>query len=123
MTPGVFAKEPHMKFSHSTRTAMLGAMLGVGCVLAQTAPKVTDTAPPPAEARESTGAVVLENSLVRAQRENQFQNSAAQTGVATVGRGATRAMTRAQTQAALAQAREAEALELYRRGAGSLTPK
>ena len=106
------------------RAASFAAVLGAGSALAQTAaPVVTDVAPPPAEERSSTGAIVLENSLVRAQRDNAFQRSSSQTGVATVGRGVLRATMKAKAQADLAQAREAEAVNLHNRGAGSLTDK
>lgn len=112
-----------MKYPYLMQGAALAAVLGAGGVLAQTAPTMTDVAPPPAEDRSSTGAIILENSLVRAQRENAFQRSAAQTGVTSVGRGVLRATMKAQAQAELAQAREAEAARLHDRGAGSLTPK
>jgi hypothetical protein len=59
---------------------------------------------------------------VPAQRK-AFAESAARTGVVSVGRGVMRATTRAETQAELASAREAEAAEFYRRGAGALTEK
>lgn len=96
-----------MKYPHITRIAALAAVLGTGGVLAQTQspPVMTDVAPLPAEERSSTGAIVLENSLVRAQRDNAFQRSASQTGVATVGRGVLRATLKAQAEADLAQAR------------------
>lgn len=106
--------------------AAVAAALGAGSVLAQTTTPVTapavmsDVALPPAEERASTGAVVLENSLVRAQRENAFERSAARNGVASVGRGVIRATLRAQTQADLAQAKLSESINLQDRGAGSL---
>jgi hypothetical protein len=113
-----------MRYALSIRTAAVGAALAAGCALAQTpAPAVTDVGPPPAEERGSTGAVVLQNSLVRAQREDAFQKSSTQTGVGSVGRGVLRATMKAQAQADLAHAREAEAADLYNRGAGALTPK
>ena len=103
------------------RTALLGGLLGTGSVLAQsTPPVVTDAAPPPAEDRSSPGAIVLDNSLVRAQREQAFERSAERNGLASVGRGSVRAAMRAQTKADLAQARREEMLELKDRGAGSL---
>jgi hypothetical protein len=133
-----FREGAFMKYPSSMRTAVMAATLGAGCVLAQTttpapaptpvpteptAPVVSDVGPRPAEDRSSTGAIVLENSLVRAQRENAFQRSSSQTGVATVGRGAVRAITKAQTENDLAKARQDEALDLYQRGAGSLIEK
>lgn len=122
-----------MNYPNLMRTAALAAALGAGCVLAQTTPPVptapveppvlSDVGPRPAEDRSSAGAIVLEDSLVRAQRENAFQRSSERTGVSSVARGAVRATMKAQTQAELAQAREAEALDLRLRGASSLTEK
>jgi hypothetical protein len=117
------AKEQPMKYPNLMRTAALVAAVGTGTVFAQTAPVVTDVGPLPAEERSSTGAIVLENSLVRAQRENAFQRSGSQTGVTSVGRGVLRATMKAQAQADLARAREAEAAKLQDRGAGSLIEK
>jgi hypothetical protein len=103
--------------------ALAIALLGAVAANAQTsASRITDVGPPPAEERASTGAVVLEKSPVPAQRK-AFAESAARTGVVSVGRGVMRATTRAETQAELASAREAEAAEFYRRGAGALTEK
>ena len=121
-----------MNYRHTLCAALLAALLGAGGAVAQTAtppaarstaPVATDAGPPPAEERTSTGAIVLQNSLVRAQRDNAFGQSAARTGVATVGRGTTRVMSNAQLPSELARAREAEAQELHERGAGSLTVK
>ena len=112
-----------MKSPYLLRCAALVTALGTGGVLAQSAPVVTDVGPPPAEERSSTGAIVLDKSLERAQRDNAFERSAARSGVASVGRGAVRATMRAQTEADLAQARQDEARELRGRGAGSLTEK
>ncbi len=122
-----------MKHPNLLRTAALAATLATGGVPAQTATDtapaptpgaaavVTDVAPPPAEDRASPGAVVLDNSLVRAQRERGFERSAARNGLASVGRGVLRATRRERTEADLAQARQNEKLELRGRGAGSLT--
>jgi hypothetical protein len=117
------AKEQPMKYPKLMCTAAFVAVMGPGAVLAQTAPVVTDVGPPPAEDRSSTGAIVLENSLVRAQRENAFQRSGAQTGVTSVGRGVLRATMKAQRDADLAKARDAETVNLQDRGAGSLIEK
>jgi hypothetical protein len=113
------------------QAAVLAAMLGAGVAVAQTAQPVpaqpgmpagvvTDIGPAPAEERNSTGAIVLENSLVRAQRENGFARASAHTGVASVGRGVLRATMKAQKQAETAQAREDDAVDFYRHGAGAL---
>ena len=103
--------------------ALAIALLGAAAAGAQTsAAPLTDVGPPPAEERASTGAVVLEKSPVPAQRK-AFAEAAARTGVVSVGRGVMRSATRAQTQAELASAREAEAADFYRRGAGALTEK
>ena len=121
-----------MNYRDAMCAGLLAALLGVGGAVAQTATSpatspggqvVTDVGPPPAEERTSTGAIVLQNSLVRAQRDNAFGQSAARTGVATVGRGTTRVLNNAQLSSELARAREAEAQELHDRGAGSLTVK
>lgn len=114
-----------MKYAHLMRTAICTVTLGAGCALAQTsAPVVTDfvrTAPPvvsdvaplPAEERSSTGAIVLENSMVRAQRENAFQRAASRNGVTSVGQRLLRARMDAQPQGELAQARDPRPIELY----------
>ena len=121
-----------MNHSHIMCAGLLAALLGASGAVAQTAtppaapstaPVATDAGPPPAEERTSTGAIVLQNSLVRAQRENAFGQDAARTGLATVGRGTTRIMNNAQLPSELARAREAEARELHERGAGSITVK
>jgi hypothetical protein len=111
-----------MRYAYLMRTAVAAATLGAGCVLAQTAPVLTDVGPPPAEERNSTGAIVLEDSLVRAQRENAFQRSASRTGVATVGRGILRATMEAQREADLAQARGSRAPEVFDRSLRNHTP-
>ena len=101
--------------------ALAAALLGAAVATAQTTPApVTDVGPPPAEERASTGAVVLEKSPVQAQKK-AFAESAARTGVGSVGRGVMRATTRAQLRAELASARAAEAADLQQRGAGALT--
>jgi hypothetical protein len=129
-----------MNYAILIRGAALVAALGAGSVLAQTkpadasttpptateigpAPVMTDVGPAPAQERSSLGAIVLENSLVRAQRQNAFERASSRTGVASVGRGVLRATAKAQREADLAQAREDQAMELYRRGAGAQTVK
>jgi hypothetical protein len=58
-------------------TLLVAALAGGGAALAQVAPKVlTDAAPLPAEDRSSTGAVVLMDQPVLAQREAMEQNMA-----------------------------------------------
>jgi hypothetical protein len=122
-----------MNYPNLFRIAALLATLGGGGVLAQTAPSqtaphatppvVSDVGPRPAEDRSSMGAVVLENSLVRAQRDNAFERAGSRTGVTSVGQGVLRATMRAQTEADLAQMRLNEALDLHGRGAASLNEK
>lgn len=113
------------------RAALVAAVLGGGTVLAQTVPApgpaatsvnpvVSDVGPRPAEDRSSVGAVVLENSMVRAQREHAFERSANRTGVASIGRGVLRATMQKQTEADLAALRLNEALEFQGRGAATL---
>jgi hypothetical protein len=122
-----------MKYPIAMQAAVLAAVLGAGSALAQTVPAepapatpgkpgavVTDVGPAPAEERSSTCAIVLDNSLVRAQRENGFARASAHTGVASIGRGVLRATVKAQKQAETAQARQDDAADFYRHGAGTL---
>lgn len=120
-----------MKHPILLRAALVVATLGAGSVLAQTVPSpspvatsarpvVSDVGPRPAEDRSSVGAVVLENSMVRAQREHAFEQAASRTGVATIGRGVLRATRQKQTEADLAALRLNEAIEFRGRGAASL---
>src|SRR5687768_5086828 len=122
-----------MKYPNLMHTAALAAVLAAGGAAAQTStqttapsvvdapPVVSDVGPAPAQERNSIGAIVLEDSMVRAQRDRSFEKSSARTGVGSVGRHAVRSTMREQTKAELARAREAEALEMYRRGAASQT--
>jgi Trp operon repressor len=112
--------------------AVSAATLTCGAAMAQTTPSniqgapspvVTDVGPAPAQERNSVGAVVLEDSMVLAQRRAAFERSSLNTGVASVGRGVIRKSMKEQTRSELAQAREDAAVEFYQRGAGSLTPK
>jgi hypothetical protein len=111
------------------------ALLGAGGAVAQSAPAaadpvappavISDVGPPPAHERNSLGAIVLENSPVRAQRDRDFDASASRTGAKSksVGKKVKRATSRARTEAELEQAREDEAVKLYEGGAGAITPK
>ena len=116
-----------MKYAYLMRTAVCAATLGAGCVLAQTSesavtdfvptppPVVSDAAPLPAEDRDSTGAIVLQNSMVRAQRDVASQRAGSRNGLASVGRRAVRAMD-VQPQGELAQSREPRPIDLYQPG-------
>lgn len=119
-----------MKYLPSMRLALLVAALGPGVAFAQNSPApapthpspvVSDVGPPPAQERSSMGAIVLDESLVRAQRDRDFERTSERTGVASVGRGAIRETMKSRAKAELAQARAAEAAELYRRGAAGMT--
>jgi len=118
-----------MKYRALAQVAVLAAA-GTGATWAQGLPEagsrttqdspvVTDTAPSPAEDRGSSGAIVLEKSMVQAQRDNAFSQSAARTGVESVSRGATRITLRQRTLEDLAQARADREAEFQRRGAAS----
>lgn len=120
-----------MKHPILLRAALVAAALGAGSVLAQAVPSpspaptsaspvVSDVGPRPAEDRSSVGAVVLETSMVRAQREQAFERSANRTGVASIGRGVLRATRQKQTEADLAAVRLNEALDFHGRGAATL---
>jgi hypothetical protein len=112
--------------------AVSAATLTCGAAIAQTTPStiqggstpvLTDVGPAPAQERNSVGAVVLEDSMVLAQRRAAFERASLNTGVASVGRGVIRKTMKEQTRSELAQAREDAAVEFYQRGASSLTPK
>jgi|GEM_PF-2307359 len=124
-----------MKYQTCARlaAAALGAALAVG-VTAQTSPRepeqrvdsqpgtvMSDVAPLPAEDRSSTGAIVLHNSLVRAQRDNAFSASGERTGISSVARSATRVLTGRRAEADMADARDEGNEHLKRMGAGALT--
>jgi hypothetical protein len=120
-----------MKYSLILTMVSAGA-LASGAAIAQTTPStiqgaptpvVTDVGPAPAQERSSVGAVVLEDSMVLAQRRAAFERSSLNTGVASVGRGVIRKSMKEQTRSELAQAREQEAVEFYQKGAGALNPK
>jgi hypothetical protein len=129
-----FAKEHPMKYAFLMRTAIAAATLGAGCVLAQTdapvvndfartAPAVvSDVAPLPAEERDSTGAIVLQDSMVRAQRDQAFHRAASRNGVASVGQRVMRARMDVQPQGELAQARAPQPIELYQPDAARQIP-
>jgi hypothetical protein len=111
------------------QTAALLAAMAAGGVMAQSGekpaapelgqpPVVTDVGPVPAQERDSVGAVVLENSMVRAQR----QMSGPPAGPKRVS-DVTRDSDRTQTEVDLARQREAEKVDLYKKGAGGLIVK
>lgn len=108
-----------------TAALVLAAGLAAPVALAQNAPTaptpqvMTDVAPLPASDRNSIGAVVLEDSMVIAQREQRdaLQRAGERTGLASIGRNAIRATLREQTRSELAQARAQEAARLRDSGA------
>jgi membrane protein involved in colicin uptake len=103
--------------------ASLAAMAGTGAnAFAQTRPAVMiDTEPLPAEERDSLGAVVLETSMVRAQRD-AFAARYTPQRVGAVGRNADRTARAARAKEDLAQQREDAQIRLHEMGAGALTP-
>ena len=116
------------------RAAVLVAALGAASAFGQvpstsapgtpelgTAHPVTDVGPAPAEERDSIGAILLDTSPVRAQRE-AFRSRPAVLRPDMIGRGV-RTGARARVKDDVAQAREDEAISLYERGAGSITPR
>lgn len=121
-----------MKYPNILPLVALAAVLAAGPAAAQSSPPtaaegpavVTDVGPPPAQERDSMGAIVLEESPVRAQRDRDFeQGTAPKPRASKVGREILRSTTKAKARAELKQAREAEAVELYRRGAAGQIKK
>jgi hypothetical protein len=120
-----------MKYPNLMPMVALAAVLAAGPAAAQSSPPstgtpgvITDVGPAPAHERDSMGAIVLEESPVRAQRDRDFeQGPSPRARAATVGRNVLRATTKARTKADLQQSREAEAVELYRRGAAGQVKK
>jgi hypothetical protein len=115
-----------MNYPNLMRMAALATVLAAGGAAAQTtAPStieaptvVTDVGPAPAQERNSIGAIVLEESPVRAQRDRDFeQRPAPRARATTVGRNVLRSTKKAKARAELQESREAEAVEMYRRGA------
>ena len=117
------------------RPALAIALAAAGSAYAQSAdPSVTspsvittpsvmnDAMPLPAENRESLGAVVLENSMVRAQRD-AFAARHTSLSVANIGRSAARTQHKAQTRQDLQDQRDDESLRLREMGAGALRPQ
>ena len=104
------------------RLAVLAAAFGVGGAFAQNAvsPVMSDAAPLPANDRGSVGAVVLDKAPVRARRDRDFEQAAESPEAR---RGVLRATMRERTRIDLEQDRQDAAVDLERRGVGSMTPK
>lgn len=85
-----------------------GACAAAMAQSAPTPPVMTDTAPLPASDRNSIGAIIMEDSMVIAQREH-FQRVAVARDYRLIGREATRITLDEQRKADLASARAAEA--------------
>jgi hypothetical protein len=105
--------------------ACAAAMMAAGAFAQNSAlPVVSDTAPLPAEDRGSTGAIVLEQSPVRAQRDRDFEQGAAgkKTPPSSIGKHVLDATMRAQTKADLQKAREQKAIEFDKHGPAAGTP-
>ena len=120
--------QPLLKTAALVLAAGLAAPVALAQNAAPTAPTpqvMTDVAPLPASDRNSIGAVVLEDSMVIAQREHRMalQQAADRTGLASIGRNAIRATLREQTRSELAQARALEAARMRDRGAAGFEIK
>jgi hypothetical protein len=114
-----------MKYPNILRAAAVVLAVAASGAHAQSMPTpsvMTDTAPLPAQERGSVGAVVFEDSMVIAHRQ-AFQQAADRTGLASIGRNATRAMLRQQTMQDLAALQAQEAARLRDRGAMALDEK
>lgn len=122
-TAGPLAQHEGMAIlSNLMRGAAAAIVAAAGCcALAQApAPVQTDVGPPPAEERDSVGAVVLQNSMVRAQRE-ALAGRYTPISVTSVGRNVIRATRAARAKEELQQQRDEDAIRLHEMGAGSLT--
>jgi hypothetical protein len=101
-----------MQSSRFIRSAAVVLAAGAcAAALAQTTPTpnvMVDTAPLPATERNSIGAVIMEDSMVIAQREH-YQRVAVARDYRNIGREATRITLDEQRKADLAAARAAEA--------------
>ncbi|MBI5278912.1 MAG: hypothetical protein HY854_20935 [Burkholderiales bacterium] len=114
-----------MKYPSILQSAVVALAVCGAAAFAQTMPTpavMTDTAPLPAQDRSSAGAIVLEDSMVLAQRE-AFRQAGARTGVATIGRNAMRATMRQQTIQDLAEMRAQEAARFRDGGAAAQDEK
>lgn len=113
-----------MDLSLALRAGFAAAFLAASTALAQssTPAVMTDVTLPPAEERDSLGAIVLENSMVRAQRD-AFAARHTSLRVSSPGRGVVRAGRATRTKQDLQQQREDESIRLHEVGAGSLTPR
>jgi len=123
------AQHGRMEFRSVTpvaRAALAAAWFAAAGAFAQgpvpTPPVMNDVNLPPAEDRDSLGAIVLENSMVRAQRE-AFAARHASLRVSAVGRGTIRTTRNARAKEDLQQQREDESVRLHEMGAGALTPR
>ena len=105
------------------RTGFAAALFAAGGALAQNSTPLVmnDVTLPPAEDRDSLGAIVLENSMVRAQRQ-AFAARQTSLQVSSVGRGTIRSTRKARAKEERQQQREDESLRLHEMGAGALTP-
>jgi len=112
-----------MKTSSFASGLGLAAAMAVGASWAQSlTPVMTDVNPLPAEERSSVGAIVLENSMVRAQREMLSVRSGPDR-VQAVGRDAIRATRTAHARDEIKQSREDAEIRLHEMGAGSIDPR
>lgn len=100
------------------------AVLTAGAASAQTlsAPR-SDTAPPPAEERNSVGAVVLMDQPVLAQKQAMEQALAAGPDTRSMGAGPARVIRRVLTREELQIFKAQEAADLQRDGASQRAPK
>jgi hypothetical protein len=112
-----------MKASSLIRFGACAALLAAGGAYAQSlTPVLTDVNPLPAEDRDSVGAVVLQDSMVRAQRAVYIASRSRATSVEAVAGAADRATRRAQTKEDLKALRDDDQMRLHEMGAGSLNP-
>lgn len=113
-----------MNASSMIRCGAWAALLAAGSAYAQSrTPVMTDVNPLPAEERDSVGAVVLQDSMVRAQRAVYLASRPRATNVEAVARAANDATRKARTKEDLKALRDDDQMRLREMGAGSLNPR
>ena len=111
-------------FVRAAAAVLSTALFASGAAFAQASQTRTDTAPPPAEDRNSLGAVLMMDEPVLAQRaEMQQMMARSAPDTRSMGAGPARVLQREAAKEELKEQRTIDALEFHRRGAGALIEK